>query len=736
MEDEDRAVVVLAVESGIFLLHHALAAKTGLMQASVLLWPGIFFYIVVYAPSFWYVIAPGICVTTVLFFVVGDAHRSATAEWVTLCGCLLVAALGTAFGSGSPCPQGMKTLVAVSSCFLMLGVVKGLGTLEHNRLCRNDVVRSWERGSLGAWEPVSGLHAPLMAFEVTNLVATLRFGPMWWLRELSGANARTRKQIRRLLHAAGREELEYWLCRSAAPEVMFFLRPEDLSEALGEASGHKVSSLHPIAKAALIDALSKSGRLRDPDVGEWVAALILFTGRKEKSKPGLADTEMTHVHGGRLAGGGVLHEGIVRPDPQVRRQWLAAEISDLQDQWQRAEADLQRTTAMWTWPKRNETRKLVSGVRKLHDMLVFRRDRLKKLDMALRARAECLADFKAALDGGGTVHTLHDLVFNRLGAAHRLCVTQHFKTQAAIMPPELRGVKVISDLDDTIVCSGGRWPAGSDRRLHHGELYPGALSFLRELARCGPAGREGKKLSSGLVFLSARPHLYKDYMETKSYRQFRALADAGLLGQMATLLPGKLRPPIRDAWRYITRAGAKPWELVGANKARTVGEYQELYPEATLVFVGDDGQGDRYAAEDLLAEGKIVSAFIHSVIPPEDLRRRYSDPPEGMYVFRTYVEAAALAIEAKGATGFGFSAARRVAESAIRELNTMRIINKDLYPDARYDAYYEEIARDVGRLNEIFIRAGCEPIEIVQLNSHMFDLPLPAARKAFFPWRR
>ncbi|CAL1130190.1 unnamed protein product [Cladocopium goreaui] len=46
---------------------------------------------------------------------------------------------------------------------------------------------------------------------------------------------------------------------------------------------------------------------------------------------------------------------------------------------------------------------------------------------------------------------------------------------------------------------------------------------------------------SNLVFLSARPHAYKDYLESKSYKLFRRLRKSGKLHCMPTLLAGKLK---------------------------------------------------------------------------------------------------------------------------------------------------------------------------------------------------
>ena len=42
-------------------------------------------------------------------------------------------------------------------------------------------------------------------------------------------------------------------------------------------------------------------------------------------------------------------------------------------------------------------------------------------------------------------------------------------------------VQVVSDIDDTLMCSGGHFPAGSDLRYPRNCVYPGILAFYRGL---------------------------------------------------------------------------------------------------------------------------------------------------------------------------------------------------------------------------------------------------------------
>ena len=87
--------------------------------------------------------------------------------------------------------------------------------------------------------------------------------------------------------------------------------------------------------------------------------------------------------------------------------------------------------------------------------------------------------------------------------------------------------KILSDVDDTLSSSGGSWPAGMDTSYPKKTVYPGVLGFYRELD-IGTSGQfhvryfckllpppPGSEVwddlrVGNLVFLSARPHVYKD----------------------------------------------------------------------------------------------------------------------------------------------------------------------------------------------------------------------------------
>ena len=105
-------------------------------------------------------------------------------------------------------------------------------------------------------------------------------------------------------------------------------------------------------------------------------------------------------------------------------------------------------------------------------------------------------------------------------------------------------MQVLSDLDDTLYSSGGDGIGGVDPRLAKHTLYPGVLTFLRELD-IGITGQTGHTLGN-LVFLSARPHIYKNMSESLSYSLFERLQREHELHCSPTLLPGELRSSLTN----------------------------------------------------------------------------------------------------------------------------------------------------------------------------------------------
>ena len=146
-------------------------------------------------------------------------------------------------------------------------------------------------------------------------------------------------------------------------------------------------------------------------------------------------------------------------------------------------------------------------------------------NILLKTRGDALSDLKSLMDNKGSVLSMHKLVYEDVQSSDiRENILSHIRKQAAIQQAHMsmgtaiakrrleRSAwrKVISDVDDTLLSSGGRYPAGIDKTYPHHCIYPGAICFYKELDfgshpiidECNgvwPPQRPGN-----MVFLSAR----------------------------------------------------------------------------------------------------------------------------------------------------------------------------------------------------------------------------------------
>lgn len=280
-------------------------------------------------------------------------------------------------------------------------------------------------------------------------------------------------------------------------------------------------------------------------------------------------------------------------------------------------------------------------------------------NIILSTKGDELSDLKCLMDSKGDIFSMHYLVFVQLrNPAIKSAILEHIAIQARIQSSLMGSLarrrntiswrKVLSDIDDTLLSSGGSFPKGVDIMFPKQSIYPGVLAFYREL-NLGTSGEDNaERLRHGdLAFISARPHVYKDVSESATYSKIRKLQKDRGLHTSATLLAGSLD----TGSRFLV---TKDSEALAQKKYENFKEYLRLYPEFTCVFIGDNGQGDVRAAELVMNDKDIGNllkrTYIHVV---QDLQETYvSDPTIKSYdndrricYFNTYVDAAIDAYE-------------------------------------------------------------------------------------------
>jgi hypothetical protein len=306
-----------------------------------------------------------------------------------------------------------------------------------------------------------------------------------------------------------------------------------------------------------------------------------------------------------------------------------------------------------------------------------------------------LTRLRRLLDSSGDYHSLHRLLFREMGSAadaptraaqramlgriDELCAGQLARRQpwqpgtisAAARWPRVRRLKCVSDIDDTLLSSGGVFPAGVDRLFPKKAPYPGMLQLLRALH--ADAGSDG---SGDLVLLSARPHVYKDMGEHSTYEMFAQLRAAGLLHATPTLLAGDLT----SSMQIVTKAAAPAdaFEAVALKKWDNCAQYAQLYPDFEFVFFGDNGQGDVRTAEMMLQQlpEQARIALIHVVQPLDKtcgwLAGRDNRAEWQALGIRFYRTAAGAARHLHLAGLLSLGSLRQVCEAAAVQLDALR----------------------------------------------------------------
>ncbi|TDH66237.1 hypothetical protein CCR75_002296 [Bremia lactucae] len=299
-------------------------------------------------------------------------------------------------------------------------------------------------------------------------------------------------------------------------------------------------------------------------------------------------------------------------------------------------------------------------------------------NIILRTQGDDLSNLKTYTDAKGDFHSMHKLVFNDVrDSVVRADILGHIHREASVQIAHMRlGTKrgrnrkhqawrkVLSDVDDTLYSSGGRYPAGLDTRYPRHTLYPGVLPFYRELdmGTVGPDEWEDNRVGN-LVFLSARPHVYKDVSEKKSYAKFAALHEMMGMHTLPTLLAGNLTSGRAFMWQGDL-------EPMAQKKFENFGEFYQLYPEFKHVFVGDNGQGDVRAAElivERFGSDALEAAFFQRVQPMEKMFNYHSREDltrwrkMNILFFDTYVGAA---VEAFGMKMIRLSGLKKICDDA------------------------------------------------------------------------
>jgi hypothetical protein len=281
----------------------------------------------------------------------------------------------------------------------------------------------------------------------------------------------------------------------------------------------------------------------------------------------------------------------------------------------------------------------------------------------LNTHQDDLSELKTLTDAKGDYFCMNKLIYDDIRSESvRQDILHHIRREAAVQQtkwqmgmarrksplssrPVMTWRKVLSDVDDTLSCSGGMYPAGVDKRYPKKTIYPGVLAFYRELD-LGTQGSEQweDERVGNLVFLSARPHVYKDMSEKINFAKFEKLQMVGEDGRKGmhttpSLLAGDL---VSGSQFFVTN----DYEHLARKKFDNFRRYVGLYPEFQHVFVCDNGQGDVRAGEMMFDSFpyEFEALYVHVVQPVNKTHgynlERWRDKEFSPFFFRSYPEAA------------------------------------------------------------------------------------------------
>ena len=184
-----------------------------------------------------------------------------------------------------------------------------------------------------------------------------------------------------------------------------------------------------------------------------------------------------------------------------------------------------------------------------------------------------------------------DAVLTHLSAIHHHQDGDEQDAQPTDRAPRSR--MLISDIDDTLV------PTFKDRRgFSWGVPYPGVRQLYKELVQSTSVEGEDEAttLRERVAFVTARPGLLRTWTKQE-------ITKAGFGGSL--ILMG-----------YATTATTPQGML--SQKVKQVRELRSLWPERSIILVGDNGQRDIDLGAMLLKENLVEAVFVHDIFASDE----------------------------------------------------------------------------------------------------------------------
>eukprot|EP00547_Thalassionema_nitzschioides_P005819 CAMPEP_0194219164 /NCGR_PEP_ID=MMETSP0156-20130528/25329_1 /TAXON_ID=33649 /ORGANISM="Thalassionema nitzschioides, Strain L26-B" /LENGTH=1176 /DNA_ID=CAMNT_0038948731 /DNA_START=151 /DNA_END=3681 /DNA_ORIENTATION=- len=349
-------------------------------------------------------------------------------------------------------------------------------------------------------------------------------------------------------------------------------------------------------------------------------------------------------------------------------------------------------------------------------------------NVILNTHQDDLSELKTLTDAKGDYFCMNKLIHDDIKSeTTRQEILTHIRKEAIIQQNHVlmrtkkkkRKIqswrKVLSDVDDTLCSSGGSYPAGIDKRYPKKVVYPGVLAFYRELdlGTEGPSQWPENRVGN-LVFLSARPHVYKDVSEKINHAKFARLRVKPDGRQGLHTTPSLLAGDLASGTEYMMRNDMEPLAL---KKFDNFKRYVAIYPEYRHCFVCDNGQGDVRAGEMMLDAFpyEFEALYVHVV---KDVSKTHGYAPErwrekglNPCFFRTYPEAALDATK-RSPPLIRIEGLRRVCEETVQDF--ISIENKKWQSHKQAAARRMELNQNLWEVNNYITSKGLDPVPMIK----------------------
>lgn len=346
-------------------------------------------------------------------------------------------------------------------------------------------------------------------------------------------------------------------------------------------------------------------------------------------------------------------------------------------------------------------------------------------NIILNTKQDDLSDLKTLMDSKGDYWCMNKLIYDDITSdIVRHDILDHIQRQAKVQFNHIAyntrraktrkrkfWRKVLSDVDDTLTCSGGSYPSGIDRRYGKKVMYPGVLGFYRELDLGTDGPDEWPEHTAGnLVFLSARPHVYKDMSEKINHAKFAQLQKMRGMHTTPSLLSGDIRSGVET----LAKNDFGP---LARKKFENFQQYVSIYPEFKHVFVCDNGQGDVQAAQMMVDTypKQVEAIYVHQVQPISKTykynKEAWVTKPVKPYFFKTYTEAA-LHAATRNPPLIRVNGLKRICENAISDFY---MIQNKQWPSQKHKwDRHGELNQSLCYCNEYLAKCGEKPVPLIE----------------------